>query len=255
MAASSLSLFALSGLPHVQAGDDLCSLLMKSLEQNELRLCDGDVLVLAQKIVSKSEGRSVRLDSVRPSEQAFRFAQETGKDPRLVELVLQESKEVLRHRRDVMIVEHNLGFVMANAGIDMSNVEQANGEVALLLPVDPDGSCAAIRQALKDRLGVDIGVVINDSHGRAWRTGTVGVAIGVSGLPALLDRRGAPDLFNRPLLITEIGLADEIAAAASILMGAADEGTPAVVVRGVPAPRREGNAKELVRPRHMDMFR
>jgi len=255
MAARSLSLFALSGLPLVQPGDDLAALLADALARDALALRDGDVLVLAQKIVSKSEGRRVPLAGVEPSERARELARQTGKDSRLVELVLRESNEVVRHRRDVLVVEHRLGFVMANAGIDMSNVAQGDEAAALLLPENPDASCAALRGALRERLGVDVGVVVNDSHGRAWRNGTVGVAIGVAGLPALLDLRGAPDLFGRKLLITEVGLADEIAAAASLLMGQAGEGTPAVLLRGLPAGRRDGQARELIRPRQLDMFR
>ena len=251
-----LTLQALSGMPMVQAGDDLCALIREALARDALTLEDGDVLVLAQKIVSKSEGRTVRLSQVEPSERARVLADAVGKDPRLVELVLQESNEVVRHRRDVLVVEHRSGFVMANAGIDMSNVLQDDEDPsALLLPQDADSSCAALREALRAALDVDVGIVINDSHGRAWRNGTVGVAIGVAGLPGVQDLRGSPDLFGRKLLITEVGLADEIAAAASLLMGQAAEGAPVVRVRGFAWPRRPGRAAELVRPRQMDMFR
>ena len=254
-AGRSLSLSALSGLPMVQPGDDLVALISTSLQRDGLELREGDVLVLAQKIVSKAEGRSVQLSTVVPSEEALALAQQVGKDARLVELILRESTEVVRHRRDVLIVEHRLGFIMANAGIDMSNVGQQAGETALLLPLDPDASCAALRAGLRTRWGVDIAVVINDSHGRAWRNGTVGVAIGAAGIAALLDMRGAPDLFGRPLLTTEVGLADELASAASLLMGQAAEGSPAVLVRGMTLTRREGNARELIRPRRLDLFR
>lgn len=251
----SVTLHALSGLPLVQPGDDLAALVAAAFERDKLAPSDGDVLVLAQKIVSKSEGRLVRLDGVQPSARALELAAEVGKDARLVELVLRESNEVVRHRRDVIVVEHRTGFVMANAGIDMSNVRQDEGETALLLPRDPDASCAALRAALRERTGADLGVIINDSHGRAWRNGTVGVAIGAAGLPALLDLRGQPDLFGRKLLVTEVAFADEIASAASLLMGQAAEGSPAVLVRGLAPVRREGRAAELVRPRKMDMFR
>lgn len=256
MPSRAIQLHALSGLPLVQPGDDLAALLHDAISRDGLLpLQDGDVLVLAQKIVSKSEGRLVRLDSVTPSPKALLLAGETGKDPRLVELVLRESNEVVRRRRDVVVVEHRTGFVMANAGIDMSNVSQDDGETALLLPENPDASCERLRRALKERTGVNLGIVINDSHGRAWRNGTVGVAIGAAGLPALQDLRGKPDLFGRKLLITEVGTADEIAAAASLVMGQAAEGSPAVLVRGLSLPRREGSAAELVRRRSMDMFR
>lgn len=255
MAARSLMLFALSGLPLVRRGDELARLILDAMARDELVLRDGDVIVLAQKIVSKSEGRLVPLAGVQPSDRALELAQKTGKDARLVELVLRESNEVLRFRRDVLVVEHRLGFVMANAGIDMSNVAQDDGECALLLPENPDASCASLRAALREATGADVGVVINDSHGRAWRNGTVGVAIGVAGMPALHDRRGEPDLFGRKLLITEVGMADEVAAAASLLMGQAAESAPVVLVRGLSLARREGDARELIRPRQLDMFR
>lgn len=255
MATRSLMLFALSGLPLVRRGDELARLILDAMARDELVLRDGDVIVLAQKIVSKSEGRLVPLAGVQPSDRALELAQKTGKDARLVELVLRESNEVLRFRRDVLVVEHRLGFVMANAGIDMSNVAQDDGECALLLPENPDASCASLRAALREATGADVGVVINDSHGRAWRNGTVGVAIGVAGMPALHDRRGEPDLFGRKLLITEVGMADEVAAAASLLMGQAAESAPVVLVRGLSLARREGDARELIRPRQLDMFR
>jgi coenzyme F420-0:L-glutamate ligase/coenzyme F420-1:gamma-L-glutamate ligase len=170
----------------------------------------------------------------------------------LVELILQESSEILRRRKGLLIVRHRLGFSLANAGIDASNV--AFGHV-LLLPEDPDASAARIRGDLRARTGIDVGVLIIDSLGRPWRMGTVGTAIGVSGLPALLDLRGRPDMNGRPLETTEIGLADESAAAASLVMGQADEGTPIVLARGVPYARREGRARDLLRPEHEDLFR
>ena len=235
---------------------ELATLVLRGLDTSGETLIGGDILVLAQKIVSKAEGRSVPLRSVKPSARALDLARETNKDPRLVELVLSESTEVIRYRRDVLVVAHRLGFVMANAGIDMSNVEQGEGDgVALLLPLDPDRTCAELRERLRTLSGAQVGVIINDSHGRAWRNGTVGVAIGVAGLPALLDLRGRADLFDRALRITEVGLADEVAAAASIVMGQADEAHPVVLVRGVPYSRREGRAQELVRPRQLDLFR
>lgn len=253
--ATELRLVTLPGIPLVRPGDDLAALIVDALARCGEALCDGDVLVIAQKIVSKAEGRVVNLGTVRPSARALTLAREIRKDPRLIELILAESDEVVRHSRDVMVVAHRLGFVMANAGIDQSNVAPDGGESALLLPRDPDASCAALRARLQERTGVDVAVIINDSHGRAWRNGTVGVAIGVAGMPALLDLRGCPDLFDRSLRITELGLADEVAAAASLLMGQADEGQPVVLARGVPYARREGSARELVRPRERDLFR
>lgn len=251
-----LSLHVLPAVPLIKQGDNLAAIVLQALDAGALVLEDGDVLVVAQKIVSKSEGRTVQLCSVQPSAEALQLAREVNKDPRLVELILRESLEVVRHRLDVLIVEQRTGFVMANAGIDMSNVEQSGqDESALLLPLDPDKSCAELRAALRQATGADVGIVINDSHGRAWRNGTVGVAIGVAGLPALLDMRGHPDLFGRKLQITEVAMADEIAAAASLLMGQADEGAPLVLLRGIAYPRRDGVARELVRSRQLDMFR
>lgn len=248
-----LLLRPLRGIPRVGKGDDLVEIALVGLEKSDERLCDGDVLVFAQKIVSKSEGRAVNLDDVMPSARALELANETGKDARLVELILQESSEVLRHRPGLLIVVHRLGFVLANAGIDRSNV--GSGDQVLLLPANPDGSAAKIRKDLRKRTGRDVAVLIIDSIGRAWRQGTVGTAIGGSGLPALLDLRGRPDLYGRPLESTDIGLADELAAAASLAMGQADEGLPIVLARGVPYDRRDGSARDLLRPKESDLFR
>ena len=251
-----LRLFSPTGLPRdMPEGADLGTLIVQALAADNEALRDGDVLVLAQKIVSKAQARRVALDSVQPGAAAQELAAATGKDARLVELILRESNEVLRSRPGVIVVEHRLGFVMANAGIDQSNVPQDKAETALLLPLDPDGTCAALREQLRQLSGADVAVLVIDSHGRAWRKGTVGVAIGAAGLPALLDLRGQPDLYGRALRTTEVGLADEIAAAASLLMGQADEGRPVVVLRGLPYARRDGRASELVRERQLDLFR
>jgi coenzyme F420-0:L-glutamate ligase/coenzyme F420-1:gamma-L-glutamate ligase len=251
-----LRLIALSGVPLVQPGDDLCETILSAVARSGDQLRSGDVLVLAQKIVSKAQGRFVDLDQVSASARALELAKVVGKDPRVIELILRESSDVLRARRDVLVVVHRLGFVMANAGIDFSNVD-AKGEDTrvLLLPTDPDAECGRLRAALLERADARVAVIINDSHGRAWRNGTVGVAIGTSGIPALLDLRGKPDLFGRPLRITQVGLADELAAAASLLMGQADEGTPIVLVRGLSYAPAESRAAELVRPKELDLFR
>jgi coenzyme F420-0:L-glutamate ligase / coenzyme F420-1:gamma-L-glutamate ligase len=254
--AAEIRLIALPGIPMVREGADLAALIIKSVADCGESLRDGDVLVIAQKVVSKAEGRTRDLDAVVPSSRAIEFAEWTGKDARLIELILEEAAEVLRYSRDLIIVEHRLGFVMANAGIDQSNVVASAGRnVVLLLPRDPDASCGQIRNELRARTASDVSVIINDSHGRAWRNGTVGVALGVSGLPAVVDLRGTVDLFGQKLRSTEIGLADEISAAASLLMGQAAEGRPIVLVRGVPYARREGRARELVRTRETDLFR
>jgi coenzyme F420-0:L-glutamate ligase/coenzyme F420-1:gamma-L-glutamate ligase len=251
-----LRLIALPGVPLVREGDDLCGIVESAVARSGEQLASGDVLVLAQKIVSKAHGCHVDLSTVTPSPRALELSEIVDKDPRVIELILRESSEVLRARRDVIVVVHRLGFVMANAGIDFSNVEgNAHESRALLLPRDPDGECKRIQQALLQRAAVEVGVIINDSHGRAWRNGTVGVAIGAAGVPALLDLRGKPDLFGRALRITQVGLADELAAAASLLMGQSDEGTPIVLIRGLPSKARDGCAAELIRPREMDLFR
>jgi coenzyme F420-0:L-glutamate ligase/coenzyme F420-1:gamma-L-glutamate ligase len=222
-----------------------------------LELRDRDVVVFAQKIVSKSEGRRVDMAAVVPSPRALEIAAEVRKDPRLVELVLRESSRIVRKIPDVLIVEHRLGLVMANAGIDQSNVaDQDSGEHALLLPVDPDASAERLRGDFRRIADREVAVVINDSFGRPWRQGTVGVAIGCAGLPALVDLRGTPDLFGRTLKVTVIAYADEIAAAASLLMGQATEGRPVVIVRGLEPPRTSAAtpATAIVRAAHEDLF-
>jgi coenzyme F420-0:L-glutamate ligase/coenzyme F420-1:gamma-L-glutamate ligase len=241
-----LQLFALPGLPMVQVGDDLAALLSAAMARAGLAPEPGDVLAIAQKIVSKAEGRSIALASVAPSQAARDLATQTGKDARLVELILSESERVVRARPNLIIVKHRLGFVMANAGIDQSNVGE-DGQ-ALLLPRDPDASAAA----LAARLGLP--VVITDSFGRAWRRGTVGVAIGAAGLPALQDLRGRPDLFGRTLMVSITGFADEIAAAAGLVMGQGAEGIPAVLLRGLAWSGAVNPAAELLRPAQEDLF-
>jgi coenzyme F420-0:L-glutamate ligase/coenzyme F420-1:gamma-L-glutamate ligase len=251
-----VTLTALSGIKLIEPGDDLGAITVAALRDNGLVPRDGDVLVVAQKIVSKAEGRYVDVATVRPSERAIALAAEVDKDPRFVEVVLSEAKRVVRHRPGLLIVEHRLGFVMANAGIDHSNVAAPDGgERVLLLPVDPDGSAQALRRHLMDVFGVDLGVVISDSFGRPWRKGTVGVALGAAGLPAFVDLRGRPDLFGRELLVTETGFADEIAAAAGLLMGQADEAIPMVLVRGLTWSARDLPVAALIRPAEHDLFR
>ncbi|MFQ5985502.1 MAG: coenzyme F420-0:L-glutamate ligase, partial [Alphaproteobacteria bacterium] len=219
-------------------------------------LVSGDVLVIAQKIVSKAEDRYVDLGQVTPSARARELARRCDKDPRLVELILSESTEVLRCRPGLVVVVHRLGVILANAGIDSSNAEpEGEAERVLLLPQDPDGTCRRVRTELRERAGVDVAVIINDSLGRAWRKGTVGIALGASGLPSLLDLRGCRDLFDRPLTVTQQGLGDELAAAASLLQGQADEGTPVVLIRGLELEGTTANAAALIRPEATDLFR
>ncbi len=254
----SLVLTALPDIPMVKTGDDLAEAAWQGLSRAGITLEDGDILVFAQKIVSKAEGRWVNLRSIQPSQTGLEMAKKIEKDPRLVELILQESKQVIRTRPGTIIVEHRLGFVCANAGIDHSNVAgegNRNEEWVLLLPENPAASAGKIRQALEGRSKVRIGVAIIDSHGRAWRQGVVGVVIGISGLPGLVDLRGKSDLFGYTLRITTIGAVDELAAAASLVMGQADEGTPIIHARGFPYTLREGRLEELLRPKDQDLFR
>ncbi|MBL8050619.1 MAG: coenzyme F420-0:L-glutamate ligase [Anaerolineales bacterium] len=253
----SLILTALKNIPLIRQGDNLADYLLNSLSETQIELQENDILVLAQKIVSKAEGRMVNLADVQPSQKAIELSQKTEKDARLVELMLQESNEVVRFRKGVIVVEHKLGFICANAGIDHSNVlgDGDNKDVVLLLPKNPDNSAKQLRDEIKKRTNKNIGVMIIDSHGRAWRNGTVGICIGLSGIPAIIDERGWKDLFGYTLQATIIGVADELAAAASLVMGQAAEGTPAVHVRGFPYPLGEGSLQELIRPKDMDMFR
>ena len=248
-----LEAVALPGIPLVQRGDDLATLIKDGLDRAGLDLAKGDVLIIAQKIVSKAEGRLVRLGTVTPSAEAKRLAASTGKDPRLVETILAESSEVVRVRENLIITRHRLGLVMANAGIDASNV--AGGDEVLLLPEDPDASCARIGTRLSER-GNPIGVIISDSIGRAWRQGQIGTAIGVWGLDALRDLRGRPDLFDRPLQSSEAAIADELASVAALLQGQADEGRPVVLIRGgFASAKSHSKAVDLLRPLEQDLFR
>jgi coenzyme F420-0:L-glutamate ligase/coenzyme F420-1:gamma-L-glutamate ligase len=253
MDARTVTYTALPGIPLIEPGDDLCSVIADALAAAGIVPRDGDTLVIAQKIVSKAEGRYVELARVTPSARALELAGATGKDARLIEVILSESTEIIRQHKDLLIVAHRLGYVMANAGVDQSNI--TGGDRVLLLPENPDASCATLKAAFDRSFGADIAVVINDSFGRAWRNGVVGVALGAAGLPALRNLVGQPDLFGRPMRVTEVGIADELAAAASLLMGQADEGAPVVHVRGLRWTERPTNAAALIRPKHMDLFR
>ncbi len=245
---------ALPGIPEVAQGAALGDLITAALIGAGQSLQPGDIVVLAQKIVSKAEGRVVQLAGVTPSERAQTIAREAYKDPRIVELILRESRKVLRVKPGIIIVEHKLGFIMANAGIDQSNVPDAEAAV-LLLPEDPDASARKLRDALLAKTGSEAGVLIIDSFGRAWRNGVSGTAIGVAGMPALVDLRGNRDREGRVLKVTQVAAADELAAAASLVMGQATEGTPVVLARGFPYALRESAVTELLRPEAEDLFR
>ncbi len=255
---TALTLTPLTGIPFIRPDDNLADIVVKALAQTGITLADNDILVFAQKVISKAEGRLVNLATVTPTPAALALSAQTDKDPRLAELILRESNEILRARPGTAIVEHRIGFVSANAGIDHSNVAgdgDAGEEWVLLLPEDPDASARRLREQIQSITGKTIGIMIIDSHGRAWRLGTVGVAIGLAGVPGLVDLRGQKDLFDYTLKITIIGAADELAAAASLVMGQAAEGTPVVHVRGFNYPLRESSIKELIRPREQDLFR
>jgi len=251
-----LQLTALPGIPEVHAGDSLAALIVAALARSRCPLAADDVIVVAQKIVSKAEGRQVFLDTVQPSARALELARAADKDARLMELVLRESREVIRVKPGVVIVEHRLGFIMANAGVDQSNLDgQQAAASALLLPENPDASAERLREELRAACGAEIGVVVNDSFGRAWRNGVTGVAIGVAGVPALVDMRGQTDRSGRELKVTQIAAADELAAAASLVMGQAHESFPVVLARGFPYRLRASSVAELIRPREEDLFR
>ncbi len=254
---ASMKLTALPGLPLVRAGDDIADLVCEGITRAGLTLGNGDILVIAQKIISKAENRLARLRDVEPSQAAFDLAQKTGRDPRIVELILSGSEEVLRATESAMIVSNRNGLILANAGIDRSNVcgSDDEDEQVLLLPHDPDATCRRLREEIRVLTGVDMAIIINDSIGRAWRRGSVGLAIGAAGLPSLLDLKGRHDLFDRPLQVSEEAIADELAAAASLMQGQADEGRPVIHISGYHASGDNLPASVLVRPKDQDLFR
>ena len=249
----SFSAFAIPGIPLIQPGDDLVEIILAALDQAQCKIKDGDVFVISSKIVSKAEGCVVDLNSVVVSTNAVEIAERTHKDPRVVELVLQESQSISRMAPGVLITEHRLGFVSANAGIDESNI---NGEDrVLLLPHDPSATAKHIRTTIVSSLNRNVAVVISDTHGRPFRMGNVGVALSVAGLPALLDLRGKPDLFGRTLVHSQLGYADMLASAAHLLCGEANEGYPVVVLRGLIYSTELGDVNDLLRPRERDLYR
>ena len=255
----SLVIQPIKEIPLIHRGDNLCEILSAALELEQVTLQDNDILVITQKVISKAEGQLVNIADIKPSKKAEEIAVICEKDPRLVEVILSESKEVVRVGKGTLVVEHKLGFVCANAGVDHSNIDNTQNidEIWYLkLPVNPDESARKIRQYFKERDSVNIGVMVIDSHGRAWREGIVGIMVGTSGVPALVDMRGALDLFGEPLRITQIGAADELAAAASLVMGQANEHIPVVHVRGFPyALSDETSLGEVLREKGKDLFR
>lgn len=255
-----LALHAVAGIPLVQPGDDLVELIGAAIIGEGDQLRDNDVLVIAQKIVSKAENRYVDLADIEPSDEAIQLALEVDKDPRHVQVILSESVEVVRKRLGVLIVEHKLGFVQANAGVDQSNIEHdEQHHMVLLLPEDPDLSAQRIRTGIRQKYQVTVAVIINDSLGRAWRTGSLGLAIGVAGFTALEDYIGGQDLFGREMVVTQVAAADELSAGASLVMGQTDEKTPVVLVRGYlpvePEEEELRGVKPLLRDKLADLFR
>lgn len=253
-----LVLHPIAGIPLIAKGDEISKILLIAIDNNGIDLQDDDILVITQKIISKAEGRQIQLSSIVPSKRAMEISKVSKKNPRLIELILRESNEVLRITEKHIIVEHRLGFICANAGIDHSNVcknEESTVDSYLLLPVNPDHSAVLIRKNIKKITGKSIGVLIIDSHGRAWRNGIVGQCIGLAGIPALVDLRGKEDMFGFKLRITQVAAADELAAAASLIMGQADEKIPAVHVRGFPYKMRNASLRELIRDKKKDLFR
>ena len=249
----SFSAYAIPDIPLIQEGDNVLAIMLDKIGQAEFDLQTGDVLVISSKIISKSQGRKVRLDTVTPSKVALSLAEETDKDPRIVELTLQESLSVSRKRRGVLVTQHRLGFVSANSGIDQSNIEDADDAV-LLLPLDPDKTAQELRDRIVQELGISVGIVISDTHGRPFRVGNIGVAIGVAGLPAVKDLRGRKDLYGRTLVVSQEAYADLVASAAHLLCGEADEGYPVILMRGVDIAPPHGIASDMNRLPENDLY-
>ncbi len=246
-----VQIFPLPGLPEVKAGDDLSRLIVAAARSQDLGIAEGDVFVVAQKIVSKAEGRIVRLDSIAPSERAWAWAKTWNKDARVIELVLREGKRIVRMERGVIIAETQHGFVCANAGVDVSNAEDGT---AILLPENPDASARMLQAQLSAAFAIQVGVIISDTFGRAWREGLVNVALGVAGLAPLIDYRGQTDANGKLLQATIIAIADEIASAAELVMGKAER-IPVAIVRGARTDTRSGSGADLIRPADKDLFR
>ncbi len=247
-----VSIIPLPNLPLIRRGDDLVNIILKCLSDSGGELLKGDILVLSQKIVSKAEGNTVDLNEVSPSKEALELAREVGKDPRLVHLILKESKRMVRKSRGVLIMEHKKGWICADAGVDFSNVA---GNCVALLPEEPDRTAENIRNRLRESLHVEIAILISDSQGRPFRSGSVGIALGCAGMPALVSLIGDEDLYHYKLRHAQVALADQVASTALLAMGEANEGVPAVIVRGLNFPRKKGTARDLIRSQEKDLFR
>jgi len=257
LAISKLEVSALNHVPSIKESDDIAEIILKSMHKDSLELEDNDIVVIAQKIISKAEGCLIDLESIAPSSESIKIAERTDKDPRLVELIIQESKEIIRIEKGVIIVEHRLGHILANAGIDQSNIDhKPDKETVLLLPKNPNKSAKKIKEYIENQTGKTIGVIITDSMGRPWRLGTIGYAIGASGVKTIVDlRQKKTDLYGRELQTTVIGLADQIASAATLIMGESNEGKPIVLVKGIDMPSDSDTVDDLIRPKEEDLFR
>lgn len=256
MAASEISIWALTGLPEIKPGEDLAGLIAAALDAGAHRPVSGDIIVVTSKVVAKAQNRFVALASVSPGPRARELSTLTGKDARLVQLILDQAREVIRTTPHVIIVETHAGLILANAGIDQSNLSaQDQGQRVLLLPEAPDAAAAAMKARFDETFGADLGVIISDSVGRPWRLGTVGIAIGAAGVTSLWDRRGETDFTGRKLEVTEVAFADAVASAAVLAMGEGAEGCPVALVRGYRTPTGPRPAADLQRPKHMDLFR
>ena len=252
----SINLTAVDNIPLVSPNDNIAKIIFSAVKTEKIKVEEGDIFVIAQKIVSKAENRYEFLNKIIPSKESIDLAKKTDKDARLVELILRESKKVVRYRKGVIVVEHKLGFIHANAGIDRSNIDtDSTNPKVLLLPENPDRSASNLKKDLSRLFNRSVGVIINDSAGRAWRNGIVGIGIGSSGVTVLSDLRGKKDLYERTLEITEVGMTDELASAASILMGQANEGLPVIIVNGLIPSQDNRGANALIRSEKDDLFR
>ena len=248
---SKISIIPLLNLPLIKKGDDLVALIISALSDSGEKLQDNDILVLSQKIVSKAEGNTVDLNQVIPSKEALELAREVGKDPRVVHLIIKESKRIVRKSYGVLITEHKKGWICADAGVDFSNVP---GNSVALLPDDPDRTAETVRNRIREYLKVEIAVLISDSQGRPFRNGSIGVALGYAGMPGLISKIGDEDLYHYKLQHTRIAMADQIASSALMVKGESNEGVPAAIVRGLDLPQKHGTGKDLIRPEAEDLF-
>ncbi len=256
MPPQSLSLSTIPRIPLIEPNDDLANIIFHALSSSGHKIENNDIIVVAQKIISKAEGRTVDLTTIKPSEKAIKLAEEINKDPRQIELVLSESNEIIAIKPGVIIVEHHSGVILANAGIDHSNVDNSdNKEIVCLLPKDSNESARRLKKEIENLCDKQIGIIITDSIGRPWRKGTTGVALGSAGIETIRDLRGDKDMFGCELLVSETADADSLASAACLLMGEGDNATPVILIRGYETVISDQDTNQLLRPKDEDMFR